>query len=260
MPGVPFRVTLEQAYRMAGVLKAASRGISPEELVEGQGIANSMFDGLRAQRCFVFQELRKVFPYEVGVQDYAIGSIDDGADWDMDKPDKVNGAGTLIAGSSTPSEIPVEVVLDYVQWKAVICKQITSTIPRVLYYRPGNDTVVPVDLRVGVASLWPVPSQDGDIVLYVPGVLSEILDLEQPMFYPRGGYREFVEYQLACNVHDRYPTAIWSPMVEVRAREYKARIMAAQVTPQLITCDDGALNRSGVNSGRRWYDARTYTP
>jgi len=262
VPGIPFIDTLSQAYRMAGVLKAAGRGISPEEQVEGQGIANSMFDGLRAQRCFVYQVLRTEFDFEIGEQDYTIGSAEFGADWILpDKPETVFGAGVLIPGTGgSPAEIPMEKVLEHVQWKAIVCKQVGSAIPRVIYYRVANDLVSPPDPRLAIASLWPVPSADGSLVIYTPALLSEIVDLMNPVYYPHGGYREFVEYQLAVNVHDRYPDAKMNPAIEVRAREYKARVMAANWTPQLITCDDGALSRSGSNSGRRWYDARTWTP
>jgi hypothetical protein len=231
-----------QAYRMAGVLLGPGRGISPEEMEEGRHIANAMLDGLKIQRCFFYQVIRTLFDTVADQQDYLVGDANDGAEWLIERPEKILGAGIILSTDAPdPAELPMKVLQDFVQWQAVAFKEMTSTTSWVLYYR--------ATLPVGTASVWPIPRVDGQVALYTPGTIDEIDDLMAPARFPKG-YREFFEYQLAENVHDRYPNAPMSPTIPVKARDYKARVMAAQYTPLYTTCDAASLARTDNRWGR----------
>lgn len=239
----PWLNLITQGARMAGVLKGPGRGLSPEEQDEFRGIANSMIDGLKIQRCFVYQVLRTVFDVTADQQDYLIGDINDGAEWVIERPEKLLGAGILVEGDDPddPAELQATVFQDFVQWQKVVFKGLTSSLTWTLYYRAS--------LPVGTVSIWPIPRVDGRVALYTPGLVDEIDDLMAPARLPKG-YREFFEYQLAENIHDRYPDNPMSPTIPVKARDYKARVMAAQYTPIFTTCDPASLARTDNRWGR----------
>lgn len=248
---IPFIDVVTQAYRMAGVVLRPGVGLSNSEQVEGLHIANAMFDALKTERCFVYQVVATQVGVQVNKQDYSVGP-DPTADWqiqgDSTRPTHIMRAGFLVQGA-LQSEIPMEVILDYTQWAAIVTKNVTSSQPRVIYYRPSVPT--------GTGSVWPIPNSTiSNIILYTPGTVDEIPDIMQQIEFPNA-YREFVEYELAVKVHDRYPKLQMSPMVEARAREMKTRIKANQLTPLFIKSDEAAM-QSKPSDGRRWYDARTW--
>lgn len=250
---VPFLDVMTQAYRIAGVLKGPGRGLSNSEQTEGLHIANAMFDALKIERCFVYQVVRTLVDTQVAKQDYSVGP-DASSDWqiqgDCSRPEHIMRAGFMVPGitGTLQSEIPMEVILDYTQWWAIVTKAVTSSQPRVLYYQAS--------VPQGSAKVWPVPNFVSQIALYTAGTVDEIDDVMQFVEFPKG-YREFAEYELAVKVHDRYPMIPMSPGAEVRAANAKARIKANQWTPLFMKADEAAM-QSKPSDGRRWYDARTW--
>jgi hypothetical protein len=239
---------ITQAYRLAGVLKGPGRGLSGSEQEEGRHVLNGMLNRLKTERCFAYYIERTYQPITNGKQSYTVGAEADGADWILaDRPQKIQAAGFLVP-SVTESEIPMDVLLDYKQWRDIINKLVPASQPRVLYYQ--------AQLPVGVAQVWPVPTVDSQIVIYTIAALQSVSDVNDPALLP-DGYPEFLEYQLACQVHDRYPLVQMGPGVERRAMDAKSRVMANQLTPLFIGSDEGALSRP---PRQRWYDARTWTP
>lgn len=243
---------ITQSYRMANVLLGAGRGISGSQQAEGLHVYNAMLDGVKAQRPFVYQVLRGLFASQIGKKDYTVGDAGLGADWVVERPEHVLSAGVLVPGAPSPTEaeIPVFVVRSYEQYQDIICKTVQSTLPQVLWYQAA--------LPLGIATIWPVPSQIYSMVLYTPQTVQEFTDIEADFIVPKG-FREFLEYEGAVKIHQRYPHA--PPMNQTvidMAKEYKARVAANQWTPTFIK-SDGAVRRPG-GSGADWFNGRTLLP
>ena len=255
------------AYRKAGVLSRAGRGMSGSEQQEAQSLLNAHLDGLKIERCFVYEVTRNLVPINQNQQYYTICDPAVGAqygitpDWPFQRPEHILGAGFILPGGppSNTAEIPMEVLLDFSQFKAITNKQVTSSQPRVLYYTASLVSSVGAPSGTGPAGtvfLWPLPYQAGQIAIYLREAINEVQDIGNDVFLPQG-YREFLEYSMACAVHENYPNAPMSPTVETRAMKYKARVMANQFTPVFISSDPAALSKPSLNS-MRWFDARNW--
>jgi len=238
---------MTQMYRLAGGLQAAGRGISGSQQDEGLHALNSLLDGLKIQRLFFYQILRTVMQASLGVPEYSVGSAVDGAVWVIERPEKILRAGYLIPGRPTETEIPMQVLMDYTEYQLIVNKGVQSSLSWVLYYRAS--------LPTGTARLWPVPNRDFPVAIYTPDYIDEFDDVTQDIIVPKG-YREFLEYAGAVALHDRNPKWIMLPGVDERAKEYKARVAAAQFTPAYIQSDPAA--REIPTTRGNWWGAREY--
>ncbi len=229
---------LTQCYRMAGVLTGPGRGLSGSEQEEGLHIMNALLDGIKTERWFFYQILRTLFSTVIDQKDYTIGDAGLGADWPLERPEKILSAGVLVpnnaAGSTNEAEIPVYVVESYEEYQRIVTKNTRSSLAQVIYYQAS--------LPLGTATLWPVPNQVYSMVLYTPQTVQEFTDVMGEFIVPKG-YREFLEYAGAEAVHDRYPNHVMSSLVPSKAREYKARVKAQQLTPAYMQSDSAVLNR-----------------
>lgn len=229
-----------QMYRMANSLRAPGRGLSGSEQAEALMIINAMLDGVKTERFFVYQILRNQFDVVTGKKDYTVGDASFVADWVVERPEKVLRTGIIVPGNpaGTQSEIPIYTVLSYEEYASIVTKLSPSTVPLVMYYSAS--------LPVGTATLWPVPSQDqvSQVVLYTPQTVQEFTDINADYIVPKG-YREWMMYEGAEKVHDRYPQYPMDPHVRIAAADYKARVKAQQQTPVFIKSDQAVLN-SGV--------------
>lgn len=237
-----------QMYRKARVIKHAGQGMSGSEQSEGLHVINALIDGLKIERLMFYQMIRTLFDAVAGQADYAVGALGDGANWEIERPEKIYGAGYIVPGSVTQTEIPMRVLQSFTEYQAIVNKQTRSTLSWVMYYR--------ATLPTGTATLWPVPSADFQTTLYTPGTVSEFSDLMQDVLFP-DGYREFLEYAGAMAVHDLYPENAISPRIERMAIEYKARIKVNQFTPTYMRADAAAMARPDRQGS--WWGAREYT-
>jgi hypothetical protein len=246
---------LTRAARMAGLLKRPGVGLNGSEQGECALIANAHLDGLKAERLFVYAVDRITVSTIIGQQDYIVGSLANKANWVAPFFEKLLGAGFLVPGSTPniPSEIPMENILSFTQWKNIITKGVTSSQPRVIYYRPTLGTNTD---PVGTASLWPVPQDVSQVVLYAPLQVQEIGDITDTVVMPQA-HREGLMYSLAVAINDGYPNLIMKPNVAAKALEWKARIKANQFTPTFLRSDGAALaTQDATRYG--WWGAREW--
>lgn len=247
---------MTQAYRMAGVLKHPGQGLSGSEQIEGLFIGNTLINGLKAERLMIPQIVRSKVNVVPNQQEYSVCSLAEGADngivpdWPIERPDRILRAGFIVQGTppTLESEIPMEVLLDYTQWWAIVTKNVVSSQPRVLYYR--NTT------PAGTAAVWPIPTTPSVLTLYTYGWIDGFDDVNDPLIVP-DAWAEFLQYNWATAVHDRYPAIAMGPGVEARALDTKARVKRMNFTPAFIKSDPAAMQRKPLDS-RRWYDARTW--
>jgi hypothetical protein len=244
---------IAQMYRMAGVLTGPGRGLSGSEQDEGLHIVNAILDGVKTERFFFYQILRTLFDTEVDVKDYTIGDPGLAADWELERPEKLLGAGYIVpngAQTSSQAEIPMYVVQSFEEYKSLVCKEIKTAYPQVIYYQAS--------LPLGTATIWPIPNQIYQIVLYTPETVQEFTDINSDFIVPKG-YREFMEYAGAVGVHNRYPDRHMDPDVRVKAEQYKARVKMQQLTPAFMKSDPAALARNTQYAS--WvFNGRTLVP
>lgn len=254
MVTMPLLDVITQMYRMAGQLKGPGRGLNGSEQTEGLHITNAMLDGVKTERWFFYQILRTEFPVVQGQQDYTVGDAGLGADWVIERPEKVLRVGVLVPGtpSNTTSEIACYNVESYEEWASIVTKQTSSNLPLVHYYQ--------AQLPLGISSLWPVPSRDQDhqMVLYTPQTVQEFSDVMSDYIVPKG-FREWMEYEGAVKVHDRYPTHPLDPNVRAMAMLYKGRVEAQICTPIFIQ-SDLAARRPGMAYPGYIFNGRTLLP
>ncbi len=245
---------LTEAYRMAGVLLAAGQGISPSEQAEALRSCNMMINGWKIERLLIIYFKRTVVDIVTDQKEYSVGP---GQDFDVERVEKIPMTGYLVNSGQTEAELPMQVVLTYEQYQAIISKNITSSYPLVFYYQAlvqGDPGTVPY----GKAILWPVPNQTGRIAIYTPATLNAFETFDQIVYMPKG-YQEMLAYNMAIRVHSRYPKAPWDARTVLeQARAYKERVKNMQLTPILIGSDAGALGPGQYPRG--YYDARTWNP
>lgn len=246
---------LTQSYRMSGVLRAAGRGISGSEQAEGMHVYNAMLDGVKIERWFFYQIIRSPFLTVVGQKDYSIGDAGLGANWAVERPEKVMSAGVLVPGATdgNEAEIPIYVVQSYQEYQRIICKLTPSSLAQVLYYQAA--------LPLGVGTLWPVPNREFTVILYTPQTVQEFTDVEADYIVPKG-YREWMEYEGAVKIYQRNHRIPGLPPLPKEiydmANLYKGRVMAQQWTPALMRSDGAVLKHGGV--GPDWFNGRTMIP
>ena len=105
--------------------------------------------------------------------------------------------------------------------------------------------------------MWPVPSENGTLAIYTPGVLGEFTAVSDTVTFPPG-YREMFEYNLALRIHDGYPEAIMLPGVEERARKSMALVKTKNIRPSRLRVDDATLqglkaHQRSVYGYRSWF-------
>lgn len=245
-----------RSARMARALKHPGQGVSvPSESTEFLGILNGMIDGLKAESLMIPYTNRTIFPITGGQKVYGVGP---GQDWGIasdgvtpfETPEMITRAGFLIPGASTPTELPMYIILTYEEYAAYIIKDVPSNYPLVLYYQSARP--------YGAATLFPVPNINGQVAVYTPQWLSEFLTFDD-IVYVRDGVREMLMYNLAVAIHEMYPERAMAPSVELKAIEYKQRVRANQYTPMPIKSDGGATQNSG--NGEFWGGyPRAWTP
>lgn len=240
-PLTPIKVSdiLYRAYRIAGIITEAGRGYSRSQERDGLNILNSMVDQWRTQRLMVWAILRSIHPLEVNKQAYLIGT-DSQADWNIERPEKIEKAGLMIPASTYAFESPLD-VLTIQQWAAVTTKELTSTLSQYLYY----EATVPN----GTAWMWPIPTLAYSVALYTWQHLQEFQGADDELAVPPG-YRKALEYGLAVDLADNFPTRQkLSQLAMQKAAQSIGWLKAANSTPLLQQVDLAALGKMGDRLG-----------
>src|ERR1700722_3843306 len=232
---------LNQAYRLSGALANPGMGISPSEMDEALFCLNSMIDGWKIEELLIVLYLRTYQTVNPNQQTYSVGP---GGDFNIERPEKIHGAGFILQGQTpSESELEMQVILSYEQYKAFVAKNTGSAIPLCLYYQATLGTATNPGY-LGTATLWPIPNTTSQIVLYTQSALEEYLTIDDPIIVP-GGYREMMMYNLAVRIHQRYPDKLMDGSVMERASDYKQRVKNQQITPTFIASDTAVLDKRG---------------
>ncbi len=115
--------------------------------------------------------------------------------WQTTRPQRLAGAGLLLAGVTPTAEIPLGILTDDA-YAGIRQKDLASLYPTGVYYTP--QTVPPSGN--GTVQLWPVPSVNtNSLVLYRLDPLGQFATLTTQYLLP-DGYPEAVHYNLAVRL------------------------------------------------------------
>ena len=233
---IPVLSLINSAFRIAGIMGAPRRGSSISEQNEAFDILNAMLDSWNTERLIVFHEDRLVFPLVANQQEYTIGPTD--ADFTATRPVRLDRASTVIQyNGPQPIELPMQ-IMTYVQWQAIATKNVTSSIPRMVYYD--------AQYANGHLFYWPLPSEVVQTVLYVWSQLGQFSSPGDNVALPPG-YLKALTYNLAAEIANYYPARQkMSAMAYKTAVESKAWVKRVNYIPLDIQVDRALIDNSDV--------------
>ncbi len=238
---------------------AYSDPMPPEVAGYGFAKANQMIDEFATERLMIYREQR-VGPFSVtaGQGDATVPSpitIGPGGNWDTARPEYIDRAGVIYTAGGTPRPELKMHVFTTDEWGRVTVKGVTSTLSRAMFYDRKFDSN-----GYGNIYLYPVPSANFQVVLYVPVALTEFpLDSDgNPDFttviYTPPGYRSMLVSNLAVWLSIGVTPV--SPDLEKRAMDSKAKVMSANVVTHMdaLKCEGAVLAVDNRGGSWNWID------
>lgn len=234
------------AYRIAGILRAPQRGLSPEEIQEGLECFNALIDAWNAQRYTILSITRQVFTLIPNKQTYVIG-IGAGADWVTQRPPKIEDVSLIsLENPSDPLEIPLQ-VLTFDNWQLIALKSTPSTYPQCCWYDAAQQWLPNAHL-----SFWPVPTLPYQVALYGWSQIAQSVNGATPLILAPG-YQQALQYELAVELCPRWNKPV-PPDVRIAAIEYKKIIKSVNAPILDLRCDEALIAFEGG-----WYNWRSDT-
>jgi hypothetical protein len=231
---------------------------SPDQLVDALARLNDMIDAWAANSMAIFQVVRTEHPLTAGKQVYTIGEgpgqTAASADFVAVRPIWIQRAGVITTAGPPPPpptvpltltapilppgpppapttnpadlELPVR-ILNADEWAAISVKGVTSTLSWYLW----NDFAYPHSHL----SVWPVPSANYRLVLYVPTPVSRFTSPVASIAFPPG-WSEALRYNLALRLCPEWGRPI-DPVIAGFAQQSFATLQRSNTRPQLLGMD-----------------------
>lgn len=191
------RAIVEGSLRLLGVV-GVGQAMSAEDLTLGLDALNSFTDALGTNRNSIYAVGRTVTTAADGEESYSIGLTSPASDFPQARPLWIENAAYLNPGSSDPDvEIPLAILTDQ-SYEAQQTKNQENSLPSTLYYQPTSG-------QAGTIILWPILTQDVDIVLYVPTALEQFDRTTSVVLPP--GYDRMYRYNLALELAPSFAQA-----------------------------------------------------
>jgi hypothetical protein len=235
------RALIEGSLQLLGVVGDGS-SMTAEQLTTGLRALNSFTDSLGTQRQSIYAVGRTVTTAASGATSYSIGLTSPASDFPQARPLWIDSAGFYDPSAVDPEvEIPLPVISDQA-YQAQQVKAQTSTLPTTLYYQPTSGSA-------GTIILWPVLTQDVDIVLYVPTALAQF-DASTSVVLPTG-YDRMYRYNLARELAPYYArgaASVMAPILQIAAesladvKRANSRISDLQVDPAILSAGRPSWN------------------
>jgi hypothetical protein len=134
--------------------------------------------------------------------------------------------------SGQPVRSPLA-LLNYDGWANIQVINTASQIPQALY----DDYAYPLSNL----SLWPYPNGPGQLELFVWQNIPQFASASDNFLCPPG-YRRALEFNLAVELHPRYPQFAMDPMVQMIAAQSKADVEAHNSVLPVMSCDPALLS------------------
>lgn len=221
--------------RQIGVLSTGET-LSDSLAADGFMVLNGMMDSWNADRLAIFTIGIDTFFLTPGQQTYTMGL---GGNFNVPRPAKIERASIVQLNNTTqPLELAIEMV-DYEGWQAIPVKNITSTLPTVVY----DDGEYPYRNL----SYWPIPTVAVQTKLYDWTALKSFPDLVSDITFPPG-YQEAIRYNLAMRLIAEMPANFNQIMVSTTlqlATESLARIRSMNLPTLNAHVDPYLLDQHG---------------
>lgn len=230
---------------------AAGEPVDPDDLAQVQLRFNNMVDAWAAERLMIYQTLRKTFPTVANQQVYALGP---GGQWAIPNwAPKIVRAEFIFTNVNPgqPLSIPIHIYTDE-EWADQTLKQLTSSIDWALWYEtsftnqggsnPGGTANV---------NLFPVPTVNATIALWIPTPISEVADdetgLAVTLFMPPG-YRDAMRCYLAVDSADIFKITV-TPQLQAKMMRAMKRVRKMNTKPATLRVPRGLMLRPGRKRG-----------
>lgn len=232
--------------------------VPPEIQAYGFNKLNQFLDELATDRLTIYREQR-VGPFDVhsGEGDVTTNNpitIGPGGMWDTPRPEYIDRAGVIYTAGNNPNPEEAMHIFSTKEWSRISVKGVTSSLSRTGFYdRHFNPD------GFGYFYIYPVPSANFKVVLYVPVAVPEFpLDVDGNPDYTTTialppGYRSMLVSNLAKIM--QIGIAAVSADLEKRAEDSLSRVKSANVVTHTdaLDCDGATLNPGGQQqSGWDW--------
>lgn len=155
---------------------------------------------------------RETFSLTAGKATYTMGP---GGDFNTTRPQRLSGAGLLLAGTSPTVELPRALLTDDA-YQAIQIKDLTNPLFTAVYYNPTYAS------GYGSVTLWPVPNTaDNSIALYRLEQLPLFTSSTASYDIPEGA-DEAMEYQLALRLGPVYTVPVSPDVRQMATAAYGA--------------------------------------
>ena len=229
---------IASSLRLIGAL-ASGETPSGAEGADGLVILNQMIDEWNSERLSVFAQTIHEFTLVANQQLYTMGK-DGSPDFDVVRPARIERASIVqLSNPSQPLELPIR-ILNEQGWQAIPVKDITSTLPQVVYI---DDAFPNRNLRY-----WQTPSIEVKTRLYAWTPLAAFTLAGDKTLPP--AYLKAIRYNLAVDLAPEFGRT--TPVeVAVQAAESKGKLKSLN-TPKYEMSVDPALRGDSGGGQYNW--------
>lgn len=227
------RDLIEGALRLIGI------GVENEALTAYQykislSALNGMLDDWATQKLLVYTINRDVFALTPNKASYTLGT---GGDFNVVRPTWIENASILLTANNPQYEMTISMLRDE-EWREIGIKALTTTYPTYIYDQ--------CDYPLRTIYVWPIPTVQCSLVLYLPGVLSEFSSINNVVQLPKG-YERALRYNLAVELAPEYGLEA-SPTTMRIAANAKKNLRERNWQPMEMICDSALTSRSRISS------------
>lgn len=224
------RTIITDAMRALGAL-ASGEAATADEGADGLRLLNLMLANWNTQELTVYTIQQSVLAVTAGVQGYTLGA---GGTWNIPRPIRLETA-VLRKG---PVDYPMEII-NYQEWQGIFIKGIQSTFSWYLY----NDYGFPLSN----CSIWPVPTENGQIVLTSWSQLGQFTNLSHDLTFPPA-YELAMIYGLAVYMAPQFGREV-TPALAGLAQQTFADLKRSSMRVPTLEIDQRLIKGTGRDTG-----------
>lgn len=214
------RDLINGALRLIGV-SSQGQTLSASETTEALFALNDLVESWSTEGFIVFNNSKESFTLTPGKAKYTIGP-DPSNDFVTEIPLLIENASVLSLGSETNLRL-----IGSDEYAQIVNKEIQSAYPSSLYFNRNSPSAE--------ITLWPVPNEAKELVLYSQKKLSSFSSINQTIAMPPG-YTRALRYNLAVEIAPEYNKEP-SNTILTNAAESKTIISRMNSFPNLMTSD-----------------------
>ena len=217
------------------LLGAISSGEDPSsaETSDGLSTLNELIESWSNESLMIFSDTEDLFDLVVGQQSYTWGS---GGDFSTTRPLKILKVSLKIVTQTPNYELPIS-IYNLEQWRNLIQKDISTSLPSVCYY----DESYPL----GTLSFYPKPSVANKVIINSKKLLTSFASSTDSVELPPG-YVRALKYNLAIDLSSEYGQEPSNTVMSI-ANESKASIKRLNIRNEQLVSDASFMNRKTFN-------------